>query len=218
MEPNSRTAIELAAEHGHFGIVKLFMKNITYNTNTFRYPTFIKACKGDNVDLVKLILPLRGVLPSQDDNEAFITACQYGRLDVSTLYRACEGGHTDVVKELVLNHGVDACISDNLALVKACHNRSIEFVEFLLLLPDVDVTCRNHSPVMVAAIKEDLGLLRVLLEVGGMVGWKEVYVRKVGGMVGWKEVYVRKVWKAVENGRVVNVQKLLDVWEFEFDS
>ena len=165
-------------EYGNTKIIKTLIKN----TNLFfdrEFSSFrlVKACEYGHAKLVKILLDLPNVDPSERDNLAIRVACTHGytkvaeillqdpRVDPSAqnnkaLFKACVGGYVKIIKMLLADPRVDPSKQNNIVIKTACLYGHIEIVRLLLQYPST----RISSLITSACLENKTKIVKLLLE------------------------------------------------------
>jgi len=184
---DNHEAICLAAEHGHYDILKLLLSWRNSDDGDYEdrcdpgaqgNKPLRMACKNGHVKIVKMLLKNKHVDPSNKKDKylryRYSTDC--GRLiekyddthyvikdDESIMY-ACENGHIEIVKLLLKDSRVNPSANNNAAIFRACKNGHFKIVKILLKNSRIDMKKEEKDELLkIAYFKKFYSIVHLLL-------------------------------------------------------
>ncbi|XP_071108956.1 ankyrin repeat domain-containing protein 50-like [Haliotis cracherodii] len=159
------TPVMTAADKGHKEVVELLVsKGADVSLLDKGHGTLLHlACRGGNVEVVKLVLSLD-----------MVSINSRGWQEMTPVMTAADKGHKEVV-ELLVSKGADVSLLDkghDTLLHLACRGGNVEVVKFVLSLDMVSINSRGWqemTPVMLAADKGHKEVVELLVSKGADV-------------------------------------------------
>ena len=142
-------AIHVAAENGHFNIVKLLLADKRLDPTKSDHLSIRLAAEFGYTDIVRLLLA---------DGRANPAACSN-----FCICSASENGHTDVVRLLLADDRVDPSAFDNHAIRMAAQEGYIDIVKLLLADERVDPSASENGAIRAAARYGHADVVKLLL-------------------------------------------------------
>lgn len=151
----------------------------------------LSASSNGRLEILNILLNLKGSDPSYGDNLAIRSACKYGHLDIVKRLlldsRACHAarpatpvdptdydneaiveasryGHVDIVNVLLQDKRVDPSEPNNESLIEASRNGYVNVVDRLLQDERVDPSDQNNEAIILASMNGHLDVVIRLLE------------------------------------------------------
>lgn len=180
-----RTALIVAAMHGHYPIVKLLLSyNVSINsTSIYNEHALMAACAAGQFNIAKLLL-LNGALPNLQNTKG-----------ITSLHLAADKGFFSIVT-LLLNHGALPNIQTNsgsTALYWAAKKGFCRIAELLLAHGASPNISSRFNPLQIALGKRNPMMLKLLLAYGAAFNARSDFPLKTKALFDYAKEWQRAI-------------------------
>ncbi|KAJ3305676.1 hypothetical protein HDU76_004972 [Blyttiomyces sp. JEL0837] len=192
----ANSAFSAAVQDGHLEVTRLLLSVNAYNPTTLNQATAIEGFNPtealneqlshmvqyiNNMDMIKVLLSIKGLDPSAFNNLAIREAVRSDQLECVTellntgrvdpgandneaIQSAARNGNLDMIKLLLKYPSVDSSAGDNVALIGACEFGHGAVVKFLLGMDSVDPSARDNMAIIKGSQNGKLNIVMMVLE------------------------------------------------------